>query len=252
MLLTLFQGNLQNAGAAALTGEASTQDATSGAGAVNQVHALAGAASSQTAASTSAAASQTHALAGAAGSQAAATTSGAIGQTHSLAAGATTQANATEVGAISIGAQPLTGAATTQNAETTSGAISSAEPVATGGGFGFEMSGGGVRTVSFKPLMQRIREARAGRLARLKPKRKAAQRKAAAIEVKAAELAVSGGNESAFMALMRQWLAQTPMLTNAPDDDAEQLFLAQVGLRLRQIEQAEQDDEEAVLALLLA
>ena len=125
-------------------------------------------------------------------------------------------------------------------------------PTPAGGGFGFEMSSGGVRTVSFKPLMQRIREARAGRLARLKPKRKAAQRKAAAIEVKAAELAVAGGNESAFMALMRQWLAQTPMLTNAPDNEAEQLFLAQVGLRLRQIEQAEQDDEEAVLALLLA
>jgi len=123
-------------------------------------------------------------------------------------------------------------------------------PAPTGGGFGFEM--GGVRTVSFKPLMQRIREARAGRLARLKPKRKVAQRKAAAIEIKAAELAVAGGNESAFMALMRQWLAQTPMLINAPDHDAEQLFLAQVRLRLRQIEQAEQDDEEAVLALLLA
>lgn len=70
--------------------------------------------------------------------------------------------------------------------------------------------------------------------------------------MQAAELAVAGGNESAFMALMRQWLAQTPMLMNAPDHDAEQLFLAQVGLRLRQIEQAEQDDEEAVLALLLA
>ena len=124
------------------------------------------------------------------------------------------------------------------------------EPTPVGGNFGFEM--GGVRTVSFKPLMQRIREARAGRLARLKPKRKVAQRKAAAIEIKAAELAVAGGNESAFMALMRQWLAQTPMLINAPDIEAEQLFLAQVGLRLRQIEQAEQDDEEAVLALLFA
>ena len=124
-------------------------------------------------------------------------------------------------------------------------------------GKGFEMGGKAVRQtktvreVKFKPLLERILEARAERI---KPVKKAARAKAREIEGIAAELAMNDGGEKQFRALMDQWLAQGPQLPEVADLDVEQLFMAQVAMRVQRIQEArrlfEQDEEDALMVLL--
>ena len=165
--------------------------------------------------------------------------------------------------------QAITGTATTRQAQTTTatgasasagisgtgstsqGQSSAASGVVSGGEvaptarLGFEING--IPTVSFKPLLQRIKEARAERI---KPAKKSARRKARVIEGQAVDLVLSGGGESAFNELMRQWVRQEPVLPAQPSINLEQLFMAQVAIHIRRIE--EQDEEDALIALLVA
>lgn len=112
---------------------------------------------------------------------------------------------------------------------------------------GFEM---GARIVSVKPLLQRIKEAKAERI---KPLKKKARHRAAVVEIEAANLVLSNPtNEGAFRALMDQWLAQKPELPAQPTLDVYHLFMAQVALRLQAIEREQQDEEDTLIALLLS
>ena len=81
------------------------------------------------------------------------------------------------------------------------------------------------------------------------------RKRAKAIEVKAAELFIAEpDNESKFRALMREWAEQKPEPVDA-FDPLEELFAVQIAFQIQQIRQQierEQDDEEAILALLLA
>lgn len=121
----------------------------------------------------------------------------------------------------------------------------SADGVAQSRNAGFEM-GRGIREVSFKPLLQRIREARQ---AKVKPAQKNAQKRARIIEIEAAHVALEHGGESEFKVLMGKWLAQSPVVTaQARRIDSYELFMAQVALRIAAIEQ---DEEDAVIALLM-
>jgi len=109
---------------------------------------------------------------------------------------------------------------------------------------------------NFKPLLQRILEAR---YPRVKPRGERAQKRAKAIENEGAELVLEGApTATEFEALAAQWMAQNPVMP-APDVDPMAVYLAQVGFRLRQrqaeIEAAElrrRQDEDAILVLLLA
>lgn len=114
---------------------------------------------------------------------------------------------------------------------------------------GFEMVGG-AREVSIKPLLQRVMEARAPRV---KPRKPAARKAAREIEYEAAELLSNKdtGGEQAFYLLMQQWLAFSPRLPQYAGVSAEQLFMAQVAMRIEQIRRFEQDEEDAVIALLM-
>ncbi|OUM01757.1 hypothetical protein A8M77_14440 [Variovorax sp. JS1663] len=133
------------------------------------------------------------------------------------------------------------------------------QPQPAPGGMGFEMVGG-VREVSFKPLLQRVLDARAER--RVKPAKERAQKRAKAFEVEAARLVLEDdGAEMRFRDLMAGWLAQRPVLPPMFDRlDPMQLFMAQVAFRIQQMQAeeqararlADQDEEEALLALLLA
>lgn len=113
-------------------------------------------------------------------------------------------------------------------------------------GHGFEM--GGAHTVSFKPLLQRILEERAKPIA--PPQNKKARKRVRVIEVEAAQEVLAGNGEERFAELMRQWLAASPAIPQENSQtDANALFMAQVAFRVRQI-QFEQDEEEALIALL--
>ena len=122
---------------------------------------------------------------------------------------------------------------------------------------GFEL---GPRFVSFKPLLQRILEARAER--RVKPAKERAAKRAKVIEVQAAELVLQDdGAETRFRELMAGWLAQRPVIPPVVAQvDPMQLFMAQVAFRIQQMQAEEQarvrlaaqDEEEALIALLLA
>lgn len=122
---------------------------------------------------------------------------------------------------------------------------------------GFEV---GPRFVSFKPLLQRILEARAER--RVKPAKDRAAKRAKIIEVQAAELVLKDdGAEERFRELMAGWLAQRPLIPPmVAQVDPMQLFMAQVAFRIQQMQAEEQartrlaaqDEEEALIALLLA
>lgn len=122
---------------------------------------------------------------------------------------------------------------------------------------GFEA--GGAREVSFKPLMQRILEARNEK--RVKPAKERAAKRAKVIEVQAAQVALEDGGEARFRALMQQWLAQRPVIPAGSGLEAQLAFMAQVAFRIQQMQAEEQaravlaaqiDEEEALIALLLA
>lgn len=120
------------------------------------------------------------------------------------------------------------------------------DPVVSTGNLGFQL--GGIREVTHKRLMDRIIEARAERI---KPASKRARKRAQVIEVQAAEIAKTG-NEARFFELLDQWIAEKPQIPEAPGIDVAQLFMAQVAMQLRRIEQEQQiDEEEALLVLLL-
>lgn len=124
----------------------------------------------------------------------------------------------------------------------------------------FDYSGGTisaqVREVEWRfnnPLLQRIKDANARRV---KPARKAARKIAVAIEYQAAELALSGGGEDKFRELLRTWTLQKPVI-NDPGVDIEQLFMAQVALKLESVQnqlikRAAEDEEDSIIAILLA
>lgn len=108
------------------------------------------------------------------------------------------------------------------------------------------------RFVTHKPLLQRVLEARAKKL---NPP-KVVRAKVRAIEVEAAQEVLAGGGEEEFRALLARWKAQVqPKLETAPQEiDPEQLFMAQVAMRIRALEyerQLEQEEEDEILALLL-
>ena len=99
----------------------------------------------------------------------------------------------------------------------------------TASAFGFEMRRH-VPIVDHRPLIERIRQERGTRFPTV-PKAK--------IVAKAAKVALAG-KEQEFRALVDQWTSKAPQNLQAA-------FLAQVALRL---EAMEQDDEEALIALL--
>lgn len=137
---------------------------------------------------------------------------------------------------------------------------------ATGGtGKGFEIGGGrqdrrrAIPERNFKPLLQRILEAR---YPRVKPPKERAAKRAKAIENQAAQLIADDPYAvQAFRDLMARWAAEGP--TVPPGLDLGALFEAQVGFRLRQMaleglarqalhEQRARDEEDSLIALLLA
>jgi predicted nuclease with TOPRIM domain len=96
---------------------------------------------------------------------------------------------------------------------------------------------------------------RKAQAAALKFKNRKLRKRAKAIEVKAAELFISEpNNETKFRDLMRDWANQQPEQIEG-FDPLEELFAAQIAFQIQQIRQQiafEQDEEEAILALLLA
>lgn len=102
-----------------------------------------------------------------------------------------------------------------------------------------------VPMVRHKTLLQRIRESRP---IKVKPVKQKVRKKASVIEVRAAQLAIDDGSEAEFRALMDQWVAQKLVIPEAAGVDQYAIFMAQVALQIKQIEQ---DDEDAVLTLLL-
>lgn len=92
--------------------------------------------------------------------------------------------------------------------------------------------------------------------AALKFKNRTLRRRAKAIEVKAAELFIAEPDnaETKFRALMREWAEQQPEQVQG-FDPLEELFAAQIAFQIQQIRAQiafEEDEEEAILALLMA
>lgn len=133
---------------------------------------------------------------------------------------------------------------------------------------GSDIGGGDGRRYfrNFKPLAQRLREAREAKLEPVKAPPTRAARRAKAIEKEAAALAEQfPEDENLFAGLFERWAQETagyaPFVPGQLDPMA--LFLAQVAYRQRQAEmqqiaeammraQIEADDEAAIIALLLA
>lgn len=110
----------------------------------------------------------------------------------------------------------------------------------------------GVEFVSIKPLIQKIKEKYQDKVASVKANRKT-RRQIKVIEVAAAQLAASDQiTDAKFDQLLTEWSKFEPFIEGAPEVDLKSLFMAQIAFRLRQIEQTEQDEEEAIIALLLA
>lgn len=173
--------------------------------------------------------------------QAATLTGGAVSANVSAAQTEIQDAQAAQVAAIAR-AQ----AAQTELQDTQTALLDSGNAVVSTLGFG--MSG---RVVRAKSLLQQIKEARAERA---RPATTNARKKAQAIEVQAAFVAMETGNEGQFKALMQKWLAQKPVIPQAAQVDPYALFMAQVQLQIQAIEAQraadEQDDEDAIYALL--
>ncbi|KWT94678.1 MULTISPECIES: hypothetical protein [unclassified Variovorax] len=236
------------AGALALTGFAPT---------IGQPHSLAPGAVALTLTGHAPTVSQSLSVQPGAGSLALTGYAPSIGQPHGVAPGSGSIAimgyapTVTQSGAQSVlpgaGAIVLSGHAPTVTQGTTL-------PPRLGG---FEA--GGAREVSFKPLMQRILEARNEK--RVKPAKERAAKRAKVIEVQAAQVALEDGGEAQFRALMQQWLAQRPVIPAGSGLEAQLAFMAQVAFRIQQMQAEEQaravlaahiDEEEALIALLLA
>ena len=110
----------------------------------------------------------------------------------------------------------------------------------------------GVEFVSIKPLIQKIKEKYQDKVASVRANRKT-RRQIKVIEVAAAQLAASDQiTDAKFDQLLAEWTKFEPFIEGAPEVDLKSLFMAQIAFRLRQIEQTEQDEEEAIIALLLA
>lgn len=125
----------------------------------------------------------------------------------------------------------------------------STPPNGGGGGAGFSM--GGAREVYRTPILQRALEARAPKV---KPAKERAAKRAKDIEVRAAQIVVSGAQPSMLEQMTREWMAQRPYIPpKAQGIPLEDLFLAQVAFRIQQLDLLkDQDDEEAIIALLLS
>jgi hypothetical protein len=92
-----------------------------------------------------------------------------------------------------------------------------------------------------KPIWQRMLEWRNAR--KVAPKSREARKKARLIEIRAVKAVLAEAGEPQLKVLMRQWLAQKPVLP--PKADPFEVFLGQVARRLQQ-----HDDEEALLLLM--
>lgn len=239
------------------------------------------AASGGTSAATATAAAGSATVSSAAASRAAsAGTSAAGAATVSALASATVRASATAAaGSATVSATGSAGAASSASAVPATGqatvsgqALSAARaaPVAAagvatasattpsqeGGRAGFEM---GARMVRRKPLLEQILEARATK--KVKPAHERAAKRAKAIEVEAAELALNDGSKGQLDQLLSKWKAERPVVPEAVQMPLNEVFLAQVAFRLRQMAdehalRAEmhrrQDDEDALAILLMA
>lgn len=106
---------------------------------------------------------------------------------------------------------------------------------------GFEM-------VSMKPWIERLKEVNAKKYIPAVSKNKI--RKARRVEFDAAQLAITElASDEKFQLLMQKWNKIYDNVGETPTISTELLFMAQIALRIREIEQ---DDEDAILALLLA
>jgi hypothetical protein len=122
----------------------------------------------------------------------------------------------------------------------------------TGNGFGFEA---GIREVNRKPLLQRLREAKqeAKEKEEVRHLSKNVRQRIKAIEIEAVKVALSDDDER-FNQLLDRWKRYAPSqpsqeTTDFSYDPYYQDFLTQVLLRL---DHMDNDDEEAMLVLLLA
>lgn len=116
---------------------------------------------------------------------------------------------------------------------------------------GFEMGGGrAYRETSFKPILQRVLEAKAPKV---KPQKERAAKRAKTIEQQAAILVANGGDEKRLLSLEKEWLAQKPYIPEkARNIPIDELFAAQVAFRINQMQLLDDDDEEAIIAILLS
>ncbi len=116
---------------------------------------------------------------------------------------------------------------------------------------GFEMGGGRTyRETSFKPILQRVLEAKAPKV---KPRKERAAKRAKTIEQQAAIAVVNGTSEQALTKLQREWAQQKPFIPQQAQGIAmDELFAAQVAFRIAQMQLMDDDDEDAILAILLS
>lgn len=118
---------------------------------------------------------------------------------------------------------------------------------------GFEMGGStgrAYREVSFKPVLQRVLEAKAPKV---RPKKERAAKRAKTIEQQAAIAVTSGIEEPAYLRLFLEWKLQQPYIPpQAEGIPLDELFAAQVAFRIAQMQLMDDDDEEAIIAILLS
>lgn len=127
------------------------------------------------------------------------------------------------------------------------------DPSGGGRNAGFVMGGASriAREVYRKPLLQRVIETRAPKV---KPPKERAAKRAKDIEVRAAQIVVSGVEGQGIDQLAKEWAAQRPYIPEtAQQIPMEDLFLAQVAFRINQLQLLQKKDEEdAIIALLLS
>lgn len=126
------------------------------------------------------------------------------------------------------------------------------DPVPAGSSMGFEMGGASrvYRETSFKPVLQRVLEAKAPKV---KPKKERAAKRAKTIEQQAAIAVTSGIEEPAYLRLFLEWKLQQPYIPpQAQKIPLDEMFAAQVAFRIAQMQLMDDDDEEAVIAILLS